>query len=63
MITVKKPFNTPLRRWKEGDTFEAGEVDLAPHTLDSLKAGQFIAVPATKAKADAAPALPENSND
>lgn len=48
-ITVKKAFNTTLQRFKEGDAVPA-DADLSPHTIESLKAGGFIAVPATKAK-------------
>lgn len=55
MTTVKKPFNTPLRRWVEGDKVHA-DADLAPHTIESLKAGGFIAVPAPAHPAHPAPA-------
>jgi hypothetical protein len=49
MITVKKPFNYPARRFKEGDKIEAG-ADLAPHISTSLQEGGFRRAPASKAK-------------
>jgi hypothetical protein len=49
MITVKKPFNSRVRRFKAGDKIEEG-ADLAPHNLDELKKAGFVEMPASKAK-------------
>lgn len=59
-MIVKKPFNTRLGKYNVGDLI--ADADLSPHTIESLSAGGFIAVPATK-KGSAPLISKENSND
>lgn len=43
-LTVKKPFNSALQRFKAGDDIP-DDANLFPHTAESLAAGGFIATP------------------
>ncbi|TIU02334.1 MAG: hypothetical protein E5W43_00900 [Mesorhizobium sp.] len=51
-LTVKKPFNTALQRFKAGDEIP-DDTELFPHTAESLASGGFVGNPPKSSKAKA----------